>query len=107
MQTHRRLAEAVEVGEIRALRAELADRFGTPPPAVVRLLRLAELRLAATRRGLSRVETRGEVARLIRRRDQQPLLAGDRLPRLKGRTADQKLTSLFRLLGDGKGALVT
>ncbi len=98
MQTHRRLAEAASVAEVRALREELSDRYGPLPPAASRLLRLAELRVAATAAGIARIETRGEVARLFRR-DRQPVTGKDgRLPRLRARSADRKLTELFRLL---------
>jgi transcription-repair coupling factor (superfamily II helicase) len=99
LQAHRRIAEAAGLGEIRAIREELADRYGRPPPEAVRLLRLAELRILAAERGIARIETRGETVRLFRR-DGRPAAGPDgRLPRLRGRSADQKLAALFRAVG--------
>ena len=46
---YRRLARISGSEELRDLRCELQDRFGTPPPLVEHLLWLAELRVAAHR----------------------------------------------------------
>ena len=56
MNLYRRLAEAAAPQEIAALRAELADRYGPPPPAAERALRLAALRILAASRRLAKVE---------------------------------------------------
>ena len=45
--------------EIGEMRAELADRFGPPPPAVEALLDVVGLRLAARVIGVERVEAQG------------------------------------------------
>ena len=58
MILHRRIAEAVHVKEVRALHEELKDRYGKPPAAVLRLLRLAELRVQAAQKKIGRIETR-------------------------------------------------
>jgi transcription-repair coupling factor (superfamily II helicase) len=44
---YRRLSRIADVGELNQLRAELNDRFGAPPDAVLRLLELSELRIDA------------------------------------------------------------
>ncbi len=46
---YRRLARVSSHGELDDLAAELADRFGPPPPPVCHMLSLAEIRLAAHR----------------------------------------------------------
>jgi transcription-repair coupling factor (superfamily II helicase) len=46
---YRRLARATEPDELAEFAAELADRFGPPPPVAKRLLVLARLRAAARR----------------------------------------------------------
>ncbi len=56
MNLYRRFAEAAAPQEIAALRAELADRYGPPPPAAERALRLAALRILAASRRLAKVE---------------------------------------------------
>jgi len=97
-QIHRRLAELADAGEVRKLRAELADRYGRLPPPAVRLLRLAELRILAAGRGLMRIETRGGRVWLFRGQLRDPLLVQGQLPTLAGRNADQQLAALFRLV---------
>jgi hypothetical protein len=44
----------------------LADRYGALPPPVARLLRLAELRIQATARGVGRIEVREGCVRIFR-----------------------------------------
>ena len=56
---YKRLAEIGQVDEIGEMRAELADRFGPPPPAVEALLDVVGLRLAARAIGVERVEAQG------------------------------------------------
>jgi transcription-repair coupling factor (superfamily II helicase) len=55
---HRRLAAARERGELRALREELDDRFGTPPEPVENLLALARARIELGNAGVRAVEFR-------------------------------------------------
>jgi transcription-repair coupling factor (superfamily II helicase) len=56
---YKRLAEIGQADEIGELRAELADRFGPPPPVVEALLDVVGLRLAARALGVERVEAQG------------------------------------------------
>ena len=79
LELYRRLARARTRGDLAAFRQEVADRFGPLPPAVIRLVEVAELRLAAEAAGitsLAREEgqlvvrfgsglSRGEAMRLI------------------------------------------
>jgi transcription-repair coupling factor (superfamily II helicase) len=95
---HRRFAELAAPDEVRRLQRELADRYGAPPPPVMRLLRLAELRIRAAASGVGRIEVCEGVARLFRPRSHDPLLQRGRLPQLTGRTADQQLAALAKLV---------
>lgn len=95
MILHRRIAEAVTAKEVRALRDELADRYGKPPGAVLRLLRITELRVLAAQKRLGRIETRENKIHLYRLHERSPLLHKGRLPVLKGKDADARLTSVF------------
>jgi len=52
---YRRLARTSTLAEVGELRAELHDRFGFPPPPVVHLLELAEMRIAAHRWGVKSI----------------------------------------------------
>jgi len=98
MVLHRRIAEAVAVQEVKSLRAEMTDRYGKPPAAVVRLLRLAELRVAAAQKRLGRIETRENKIYFYLQRERSPLLVKGHLPALSGKDAEQRLTCVFRAL---------
>jgi transcription-repair coupling factor (superfamily II helicase) len=52
---YRRLARVNEPGELADFGAELADRFGDPPPVVQRLMELAGLRISARHWGVHRI----------------------------------------------------
>ncbi|MDR2850305.1 MAG: transcription-repair coupling factor, partial [Verrucomicrobiota bacterium] len=98
MILHRRLAEAVSVKEVRELRGELSDRYGKPPDAVLRLLRLAELRVLAAHKKIGRIETRENKIHFYKLRERSPLLVKGRLPLLKGGTAAQRLDAIVSAL---------
>jgi transcription-repair coupling factor (superfamily II helicase) len=98
MILHRRIAEAVTVKEVRALRDELADRYGRLPGAVLRLLRITELRVLAAEKRIGRIETRENKVYIYRQRERSPLLTRNHLPILKGKDADARLTSVFHAL---------
>jgi transcription-repair coupling factor (superfamily II helicase) len=53
LELYRRLARARTQGDLAAFRQELTDRFGPMPPPVVRLVEVAELRLAAESAGVA------------------------------------------------------
>ena len=98
MILHRRIAEAVAVKEVKALRDELTDRYGKPPPAVLRLLRLTELRVLAAQKKIGRIETSENKIHFYKQRERSPLLVKSHLPVLKGKDAEQRLACVFRAL---------
>jgi transcription-repair coupling factor (superfamily II helicase) len=55
LELYRRLARARTSGDLAAFRQEATDRFGPMPPPVVRLVEVAELRLAAESAGVSAI----------------------------------------------------
>ena len=59
IDVHRRIAGAREPGELRAIRDELADRFGPPPAEVENLLALQRARIELGLAGARSVEFRG------------------------------------------------
>ncbi|HEX5877719.1 MAG TPA: transcription-repair coupling factor [Actinomycetota bacterium] len=65
LEAYRRLGGARVVEEVEALGAELADRYGPPPPPVRNLLRLAGVRAQANAVGLTEVVCFGGRARLF------------------------------------------
>jgi transcription-repair coupling factor (superfamily II helicase) len=61
---YKRLAGLTRVEEVAEARAELRDRFGPPPPPVIHLLEIVELRAMARQLGIERVEAVGGKALL-------------------------------------------
>ncbi|HXR29699.1 MAG TPA: transcription-repair coupling factor, partial [Solirubrobacterales bacterium] len=59
IDVHRRIAAAGEPGELRAIRDELNDRFGPPPPQAENLLALQRARIELGLAGARSVEFRG------------------------------------------------
>jgi transcription-repair coupling factor (superfamily II helicase) len=76
LDLYRRLARASAPGDIDDLRAELRDRFGTPPVEADALLDMGRLRTMGARLGLQHVLVRGDEARLTFRHGAAPRLAG-------------------------------
>ncbi|HET9465697.1 MAG TPA: transcription-repair coupling factor [Gemmatimonadales bacterium] len=76
LDLYRRLARAVESGEIDGLRDELRERFGPLPDEADTLLDMARLRVMGAALGLQNVLVRGDEARLTFRPGTTPRLAG-------------------------------
>jgi transcription-repair coupling factor (superfamily II helicase) len=55
LELYRRLARARTSGDLAAFRQELMDRYGPMPDAVIRLVEVAELRLAAEAAGIASI----------------------------------------------------
>ena len=91
-----KLARCAEARDVDALREELRDRFGPPPPPVERLLQVARLRVEAAGRGLRAVEVTGDCVRLTRGGDF--VMPGHRFPRLSAESPDRKLDELIRIV---------
>jgi transcription-repair coupling factor (superfamily II helicase) len=56
---YKRISQARAEEEVRALRDEVRDRYGSPPPAVQDLLRWAELRVRSESLGIAQVDLTG------------------------------------------------
>jgi transcription-repair coupling factor (superfamily II helicase) len=59
LELYRRLGRTATASEVETIRAELVDRFGTPPPPVDRLLDVARLRIAAEATGIASLAREG------------------------------------------------
>jgi transcription-repair coupling factor (superfamily II helicase) len=92
MNILKRFAEASDKGAVKALAAELKDRFGRMPPAAQRLVRLAELRVACAREGISHIDVKGERAVFYRSSSHDIAFVA----RLQTKTADRKIAELIK-----------
>src|SRR5690606_3076225 len=75
LHLYRRLSRLEQIEQVDALRAELRDRFGPPPPEVERLVSSAALRLLGTQLGVERIVVRGNEARINFRERVVPRMA--------------------------------
>jgi len=86
LHLYRRLSRLEDPRQVVALREELRDRFGPPPPEVERLLATVALRLLGARLGVERILVRGDEARVNFRDGVSPRMAA-----LQGAFRDQQL----------------
>ncbi len=95
IQAYRHLAEVTTQEQLHRLRKEWRDRFGVLPQAVDNVLLLTEIRLAAAKANVSRVEVRDAKLMLTRRGDF--ILVGGKFPRLVAPRIEQ-LAEVLRLI---------
>lgn len=96
IELYRRLAQVVEKPALDALRAEIKDRFGPPPPALDLLFQLAEIKLLAADRSVTALETRGD--KLMLTRNGELVTVGGKFPRLMRKEAKPRLNEIRLLL---------
>jgi transcription-repair coupling factor (superfamily II helicase) len=95
IQAYRHLAEISTREQWDRLRKDWRDRFGKFPPAVDNLLVLTEIKLAAAKAGVTRVEVREDKLMLTRRGDF--LLVGGKFPRISTDRIDRQLAEVLEL----------
>jgi transcription-repair coupling factor (superfamily II helicase) len=96
IQAYRHFAEVTTNEQLQRLRRDWRDRFGKWPPAVDNLLLLGEIKLAAARARVARVEVREGKLMLTRRGDF--ILVGGKFPRLTFGRIDLNLPEILQWL---------
>jgi transcription-repair coupling factor (superfamily II helicase) len=97
LEAFRRIALALDGAELAELRASLRDRYGRLPPEAEAMLGLAEIRCLAEARNVVAVTTEGNVLRCLAAapgRAPEPILVGNRFPRLTVREPLRKLKEI-------------
>jgi transcription-repair coupling factor (superfamily II helicase) len=95
IQAYRTLAQISTREQWDRLRKDWRDRFGQFPAAVDNLLTLTEIKLAAARAGVTRVEVREGKLMLTRRGDF--ILVGGKFPRISTVEIDRSLGEVLEL----------
>ena len=90
MSLLKRFAEAQDIGAVRALTAEMKDRFGPPPPEVDEYVRVAELRVRCAMANISNIDTKGTRAVLYKAGSSEIYKVVD----IPGKTPRRKLSML-------------
>ena len=96
IRAYRDVAEITTGEQLDRLRRDWQDRFGPFPPAVDNLFGLIEIRLAAAKSGITRVEVRDRKLMLTRRGDF--ILVAGKFPRLVGAKIEQHLGEILELV---------
>ena len=97
IEAFRRIALALDADEVAGLRESLRDRYGRLPPEAEALLQLAEIRCLAEQRGVVAISTEEGVLRCLTAapgRRPEPILVGNRFPRLTVRDPLRKLKEI-------------
>jgi transcription-repair coupling factor (superfamily II helicase) len=95
IRAYRDVAEVTTHEQLDRLRRGWRDRFGPFPPAVENLFGLMEIKLAAAKSGINRVEVRERKLMLTRRGDF--ILVAGKFPRLVGAKIEQHLAEILQL----------
>ena len=95
IQAYRTLAQISTREQWDRLRKDWRDRFGKFPPAVDNLLTLTDIKLAAAKAGVSRVEVRDGKLMLTRHGDF--ILVGGKFPRLSPNKIERNLAEVLEL----------
>ena len=96
IQAHRHLAEITSREQLDRLRKDWRDRFGKFPAEVDNLLTLTEIKLAAAKAGVTRVEVREGKLMLTRRGDF--ILVEGKFPRISTDRIDRQLAEVLKLV---------
>jgi transcription-repair coupling factor (superfamily II helicase) len=96
IRAYRDVAEVTTHEQSRRLGRDWRDRFGPFPAAVDNLFGLIEIKLAAAKSGINRVEVRERKLMLTRRGDF--ILVAGKFPRLVGAKIEQHLGEILELI---------
>ncbi|MDB6039029.1 MAG: mfd, partial [Verrucomicrobiales bacterium] len=96
IEIYRKLAQANDKGAVDQLRREIQDRFGKVPASVELLLEVTALKMLASERGVTQIETRGEKLMLTRNNDF--IMLNGKFPRLMKKEPKARLGEIKRML---------
>lgn len=98
MNLYRRMAEATNLAELRELRTEMMDRYGTLPPPAERTFKVAMLRVNASMRDVIKIHATPTHVSLYARLNHavMPHFANRPLP--EGKSEDELLAWIARLI---------
>jgi transcription-repair coupling factor (superfamily II helicase) len=96
IQAYRNLTEITTHEQLDRLRHDWRDRFGQFPVAVENLLLITQIKLAASKKGITRIEVKDRKLMLTRRGDF--VLVHGRFPRLVAATIQEYLPEILDLV---------
>ncbi|MGC9034249.1 MAG: transcription-repair coupling factor [Verrucomicrobiia bacterium] len=95
-EVYRKIARATSPEELANVETEIKDRFGPLPDQVKLVLLIAEIKILAADKGVTKIETKGDKLILIRNNDY--IMLNGKFPRLTKRKPEAKLKEIKYLL---------
>ncbi len=92
----RKIASAVSMKEIRNLRDEFQDRFGPIPCPLERLLKISAMRISASAKHVTAIETKN--GKIMFKRHGDYIQSNHRFPRLRSKHTDEQLDEIIQWL---------
>jgi transcription-repair coupling factor (superfamily II helicase) len=96
IEIYRKLAQVNDAASLRELKNELRDRFGPLPEAAELILKVADIKITASEKGVSLIETQEDKLMLTRNNDF--VMMRGKFPRLKKTTTRGRLDEIRKLL---------
>jgi transcription-repair coupling factor (superfamily II helicase) len=96
VEIYRKVAQATEKAGLEKLTRELRDRFGPIPPALELLLQVTELKILASDKRVTSIETDGDKLKLTR--NNEFIQLGGKFPRLMKKEPKARLNEIKKLL---------
>jgi transcription-repair coupling factor (superfamily II helicase) len=93
---YRKLAQVTERAPLESLKGEMCDRFGALPASLELLLRVTELKLIASEKNVTVIETKDD--RLMLTRNNDYITLGDKFPRLTKMNPKSRLNEIKKML---------
>jgi transcription-repair coupling factor (superfamily II helicase) len=103
IEIYRKLAQVTDQASLRSLKQEMRDRFGPLPPPLELLLRVAEIKVLASERGITVIEVQDDKLMLTRNNDY--IMEGSKFPRLAKKQAGARLKEIAQMLAAVKSSL--
>ena len=96
IDVYRRLAQISEIKDIKPLEAELRDRYGPLPQGIELLFETTRLKILASNRRVSVIETRGPKLMLTRKGDY--VMHAGKFPRLSKKDPKARLNEIRKMI---------
>ena len=101
LRTYRDIASATSHDDLKQIEQDLSDRFGRLPAPLRRIFALARLRIAASLKGIRKIEVEEDKVMMTRQGDF--ITFNNKFPRLKSRKPSERIDELVRLVNQVRG----
>ena len=101
LRTYRDIASATSSDDLKQIERDLTDRFGRLPAPLRRIFALARLRIAASLKGIRKIEVEEDKVLMTRAGDY--LTFNNKFPRLKSKKPSERIDELVKLVNQVRG----